>query len=34
LSDIARLAAETGFTCARTWLDQNEQFSSNLLLAI
>ena len=34
LSDIARLAAETGFTPARTWLDQKEQFSSNLLLAV
>ena len=34
LSDIAKLAAETGFTRARTWLDQKEQFSSNLLLAV
>jgi dimethylhistidine N-methyltransferase len=34
LSDIARLAAETGFTRARTWLDQKQQFSSNLLLAV
>jgi L-histidine N-alpha-methyltransferase len=34
LSDIARLAAETGFTRAHTWLDKKNQFSSNLLLAI
>jgi dimethylhistidine N-methyltransferase len=34
LSDIARLADETGFTRARTWLDQKEQFSSNLLMAV
>jgi len=34
LSDIAKLAAETGFTRARTWLDQKQQFSSNLLLAV
>lgn len=34
LSDIAELAAETGFTPARTWLDQERQFSSNLLLAV
>jgi dimethylhistidine N-methyltransferase len=34
LADIAKLAAETGFTRARTWLDQQEQFSSNLLLAV
>jgi dimethylhistidine N-methyltransferase len=34
LSDIAKLAAETGFTRARTWLDQRQQFSSNLLLAV
>ena len=33
LSDIAQLAAKTGFTCARTWLDSQERFSSNLLLA-
>ena len=33
LSDIAQLAAQTGFTCARTWLDSQERFSSNLLLA-
>ncbi len=34
LSDIASLAAETGFTRARTWLDSQERFSSNLLLAV
>ena len=33
LQGIARLAAETGFACARTWLDSQERFSSNLLLA-
>ncbi|HLN97648.1 MAG TPA: L-histidine N(alpha)-methyltransferase [Pyrinomonadaceae bacterium] len=34
LNDIAKLAAETGFTRARTWLDGRQQFSSNLLLAV
>ena len=34
LADLAQLATETGFTHARTWLDQREQFSSNLLLAV
>lgn len=34
LSDIAKLADETGFTRSRTWLDRGEQFSSNLLLAV
>ena len=34
LSDLANLAAETGFTRARTWLDSQERFSSNLLLAV
>jgi dimethylhistidine N-methyltransferase len=34
LSDIAKLAGETGFTRARTWLDEGQQFSSNLLLAV
>ena len=34
LSDIANLAAETGFTRGRTWLDSEERFSSNLLLAV
>jgi len=30
---IARLATETGFEHTRTWLDSQERFSSNLLLA-
>ena len=30
---IARLARETGFVISRTWLDSEERFSSNLLLA-
>lgn len=34
LSDIGKLASETGFTRDRTWLDQKQQFSSNLLLAV
>lgn len=34
LSDIAELAGQTGFTRAHTWLDENKQFSSNLLLAV
>lgn len=34
LSDIGKLASETGFTRARTWLDSEERFSSNLLLAV
>jgi dimethylhistidine N-methyltransferase len=34
LSDIASLASGTGFTRARTWLDSQERFSSNLLLAV
>jgi L-histidine N-alpha-methyltransferase len=33
LADIARLAANTGFICARTWTDSRERFSSNLLIA-
>jgi L-histidine N-alpha-methyltransferase len=33
LEGIARLASETGFVCGRTWLDEQERFSSNLLLA-
>jgi dimethylhistidine N-methyltransferase len=33
LEGIAQLARETGFTCSRTWLDSQERFSSNLLLA-
>jgi L-histidine N-alpha-methyltransferase len=31
---IARLANETGFECSHTWLDSEERFSSNLLLAV
>jgi dimethylhistidine N-methyltransferase len=31
---IARLATDTGFEHARTWLDSRERFSSNLLLAV
>ena len=34
LSDIARLAADTGFVHGHTWLDTEERFSSNLLLAV
>lgn len=34
LADIGKLAEETGFTRARTWLDSEERFSSNLLLAV
>jgi L-histidine Nalpha-methyltransferase len=34
LTDITRLASQTGFTRARTWLDSQERFSSNLLLAV
>jgi L-histidine N-alpha-methyltransferase len=34
LNDIARLASETGFVHGRTWLDKQERFSSNLLLAV
>jgi L-histidine N-alpha-methyltransferase len=34
LAQIEKLAAETGFTRARTWLDSEERFSSNLLLAV
>jgi len=33
-NDIARLAVETGFIHDRTWLDSEERFSSNLLLAV
>ena len=32
-SGIAQLANETGYRCARTWLDSGQRFSSNLLLA-
>jgi dimethylhistidine N-methyltransferase len=34
LDDIASLAEGTGFSRAETWLDQRQQFSSNLLLAV
>jgi L-histidine Nalpha-methyltransferase len=34
LEDIGKLASETGFTRARTWLDKGQQFSSNLLRAV
>jgi uncharacterized SAM-dependent methyltransferase len=30
---IEKLAAATGFKLSRTWLDSQERFSSNLLLA-
>ena len=30
---IAKLANDTGFECSHTWLDSQERFSSNLLLA-
>jgi L-histidine Nalpha-methyltransferase len=33
LAGIGQLARETGYTCARTWLDSQQRFSSNLLLA-
>lgn len=33
LAGITRLATNTGFERARTWLDSQERFSSNLLLA-
>ena len=34
LEGLSRLATETGFTRARTWLDQAERFSSNLFVAV
>jgi L-histidine N-alpha-methyltransferase len=34
LSDIGQLAAQTGFTLKRTWLDSQKRFSSNLLMAV
>jgi L-histidine N-alpha-methyltransferase len=34
LDGLSRLASETGFQLARTWLDAREQFSSNLLIAV
>jgi uncharacterized SAM-dependent methyltransferase len=33
LSGLSQLAAETGFKRTRTWLDKQEQFSSNLFIA-
>ena len=32
-TDLSRLAAETGFTHTRTWLDSGGRFSSNLFIA-
>jgi len=34
LGNISDLAAQSGFKCERTWLDQQKQFSSNLLRAV
>ena len=34
LKDLNRLAAETGFNLARTWLDKENRFSSNLLFSV
>jgi dimethylhistidine N-methyltransferase len=34
LAGLSQLANETGYTRARTWLDEREQFSSNLFVAI
>lgn len=34
LAEILRLAEETGFASTNTWLDDAEQFSSNLLVAV
>ena len=34
LTDVAALASNAGFTCARTWFDSHQRFSSNLLLAV
>jgi L-histidine N-alpha-methyltransferase len=33
LDDLSALATETGFQRTRTWLDEREQFSSNLFMA-
>jgi L-histidine N-alpha-methyltransferase len=33
MADLERLAAETGFTLKRTWLDSMKRFSSNLFVA-
>ena len=34
LADIAQLATDTGFICARSWFDEAQRFSSNQLLAV
>lgn len=34
LEGLSRLAADTGFSRERTWLDQSERFSSNLFIAV
>jgi L-histidine N-alpha-methyltransferase len=34
LAGLSALASATGYTRARTWLDEREQFSSNLFMAI
>jgi L-histidine N-alpha-methyltransferase len=34
LAGLSQLAAATGYTRARTWLDEREQFSSNLFIAV
>jgi L-histidine N-alpha-methyltransferase len=34
LEGLSQLAADTGFSRARTWLDQRERFSSNLFIAV
>jgi hypothetical protein len=33
MNGIRALAGQTGFELSRTWLDSQERFSSNLLLA-
>ena len=33
MADLSALAAETGFTLSRTWLDSMKRFSSNLFIA-
>jgi uncharacterized SAM-dependent methyltransferase len=34
LADLLRLAQETGYASANTWLDEQERFSSNLFVAV
>ncbi|MDT4897020.1 MAG: hypothetical protein QOH25_2097 [Acidobacteriota bacterium] len=34
LAGLSQLATATGYTRARTWLDEREQFSSNLFIAV